>query len=138
MLLKEFAAFYKKKHTSLSDKLMIIFKIMILMEDLTDLRSFLIQLKMLKGEHLLGTLRQKVASYYFLECVGWFIYHGKEYYKSKTEEDEYKNKMAMLKYVLDGLLAYNELSSKLFNISPKSTAILSVLSAALNIYLVWK
>jgi hypothetical protein len=117
---------------------MIIFKIMILMEDLADLRSFLIQLKILKGDHLLGTLRQKVASFYFMECLGWFIYHGKEYYKAKTEEDEYKNKMAMLKYILDGLLAYNELGSKLFTVSPKNTAILSVLSATLNIYLIWK
>jgi hypothetical protein len=87
MLLKEFAAFSKKKHSSLSDKMMIIFKIMILLEDVTDLAAFLIQLKMLRGEHLLGELRKRVALLYFLECVGWFIYHAKEYYKSRTEED---------------------------------------------------
>lgn len=107
MLLKEFSAFSQKKHASLSDKMMIIFKIMILLEDFTDLRAFLIQLKILRGEKLLGDLRKKVALLYFIECVGWFIYHAKEFYKSTTEEDEYKNKMAMLKYVLDGLLAHN-------------------------------
>lgn len=117
---------------------MIMFKMMILMEDLTDLRSLLIQLRVLKGEELLGKLRQKVASFYFLECVGWFIYHAKEYYNAKTEEDEYKNKMAMLKYILDGLLAHNELPNKLFGMEPKNAAILSLLSGLLNVYLIWK
>lgn len=65
--------------------MMMIFKIMILLEDLTDLRAFLIQLKLVEGERLLGELRKKVALFYFLECLGWFIYHAKEFYKSRTE-----------------------------------------------------
>lgn len=80
---------------------------MILMEDFSDLRAYLIQLKILKGDHLLGDLRKKVALFYFLECLGWFIYHTKEYFNSKTEDEEYRNRMAMLKYTLDGLLAHN-------------------------------
>ena len=62
----------------------------------------------------------------------------REYYKSKTEEDRNRNKMSMMKYVLDGLVAHNELASKLFNLEPTTTAFLSLASGSLNLYLVWK
>ena len=107
MLIKELVTFSRKKKTSFSDKCMIIFKIMIFFEDVTDLRSFLIQLKVLRGQTLLGDLRKRVAVLYFFECVGWFIYHSKEYYCGRSEEDKHKNKMVMLKYALDGCLAHN-------------------------------
>lgn len=131
-------AFYKKNHKSLSDKLMIAFKIMILIEDFTDLAAFCIQLRMLRGQKIMGELRKKVSLFYFLECLGWFIYHTKEYYKSSTPEEEYKNKMAMLKYILDGLLAHNEITQKLFTIDPKNLSLLGLASGVLNLYLVWK
>jgi len=54
MLLKEFAAFSQKKQSSTSEKILILFKIMILLEDVTDLSAFLIQMKVLRGDHLLG------------------------------------------------------------------------------------
>ena len=107
MLLKEFACFSKKKQSTTTEKLLIIFKIMILLEDVTDLSAFLIQMKVLKGDHLLGEIRKKVAVLYFLECIGWLIYFTSEFYKSKTEEDRYKNKMAMIKYFMDGMCAHN-------------------------------
>jgi hypothetical protein len=138
MLLKEFAAFSKKKDSSISDKLLILFKIMLLLEDITDLTSFLIQLRVLKGSHMLGELRTRVATFYFFECVGWLIFYAREYYRSKTEEDRYKNKMSMIKYLLDGLCAHNELSGKIFHLEPKVTSMLSLLSSSVNLYLVWK
>ena len=85
MLLKEFAAFSKKKNTSTSEKLLILFKLMILMEDMTDLSLFLMQLKVLNGDHLLTKLRQRVAKFYFCECIGWLLYYWKEYKTSKKE-----------------------------------------------------
>ena len=65
MLLKEFAAFSKKKNAHLSEKLLIVFKIMLLMEDITDLTAFFMQLKVVKGDHLVPELRKKVAHFYF-------------------------------------------------------------------------
>lgn len=46
--------------------------------------------------------------------------------------------MAMLKYVLDGLLAHNEIAQKLFTIDPRNLSLLGLASGALNLYLVWK
>jgi len=138
MLLKEFAAFSQKKQSSTSEKILILFKIMILLEDVTDLSAFLIQMKVLRGDHLLGEMRKKVAVLYFLECLGWLIYYTREFYKSKTEEDRYRNKMAIAKYFLDGLCAHNELACRLFSLDPKVTSVLSLLSGSLNLYLVWK
>ena len=45
MIMKELAAFSKKKQTGVVDKLLIIFKIMLLFEDFTDLTAFLMQMK---------------------------------------------------------------------------------------------
>ena len=45
MIMKELAAFSKKKQTGAVDKLLIIFKIMLLFEDFTDLTAFLMQMK---------------------------------------------------------------------------------------------
>lgn len=83
-------------------------------------------------------LRKRVQKLYFIECIGWFFFYMREYYKSKTEEDRNRNKMSMMKYVLDGLVAHNELASKLFNLEPTTTALLSLASGSLNLYLVWK
>ena len=107
MLIKDVVTFSRKKQTTFSDKTMLLFKIMILLEDLTDLRSFLIQLKLLRGHSLLGDLKKRVAMFYFIECLGWFIYHSKEYCFCRTEEEKQRNKMGMLKYMLDGCVAHN-------------------------------
>jgi len=46
--------------------------------------------------------------------------------------------MAIIKYVLDGLVAHNDFSLKTFSIDPKITSAMSLTSAFLNLYLVWK
>lgn len=46
--------------------------------------------------------------------------------------------MAIIKYLLDGLVAHNDFSHKLFTIESKLSTIISLISAALNLYLVWK
>jgi len=77
MLAKEFTGFFKKKELTTSDKFMIILKAMILIQDLTDLYSFMIQLKVLRKENILADLRKSLANLYFFECLGWLIYHSK-------------------------------------------------------------
>ena len=52
MMIKEFATFSKKKETSFADKLLMIFKIMLLAEDFTDLTAYLMQLKVLKADKM--------------------------------------------------------------------------------------
>ena len=137
-LVKEFAGFSKKKDLKTSDKCMIMFKVLLMIQDLTDLFSHLIQLKAIKKEHLLVHLRKRLANLYFMECIGWLIYHFTEYFNASTKEDKFKNKMAVIKYVLDGLIAHNDFSLKLFSTDSKITSLMSVTSGFLNLYLVWK
>jgi len=66
LLVKEYATFFKMNERSKTDKFMIIFKTMILIQDLTDLYSFLIQLKVIKKDHLLLTLHRRLANLNFL------------------------------------------------------------------------
>ena len=49
MMIKEFSAFAKKKHSSFADKLLMIFKIMLLAEDFTDLTAYLMQMKVMSA-----------------------------------------------------------------------------------------
>ena len=46
--------------------------------------------------------------------------------------------MAIVKYILDGLVAHNEVSYKIFSISPKIACLLSLASGLLSLHLVWK
>lgn len=46
--------------------------------------------------------------------------------------------MAIIKYVLDGLIAHNEFIFKAFSIKPKTASAMSFASAFLSLYLVWK
>jgi len=77
MLAKEFLGFFKKKEMTTSDRCMIIFKAMIFIQDLTDLYSYMIQLKVIRKEKLLADLRKALANLYFFECLGWLVYHSK-------------------------------------------------------------
>jgi hypothetical protein len=55
---------------------MIMFKIMLLFQDLTDISAYLIQLKVIKADHLLADLRTRIGNLYFAECIGWLLYHS--------------------------------------------------------------
>ena len=77
MLVKEFIGFFRKTKLTKTDKCMMLFKAMIMLEDLSDLLIFLIQLKVVKKEHLSATLRTNLVNIYFLECMGWLAYHVK-------------------------------------------------------------
>lgn len=75
MVIKWFTGCCRKEQINVTDKCMMIFKFMMLVEDLSDLLSYLIQLKVIQKDHLLVRLRKTVANLYFLECMGWLIYH---------------------------------------------------------------
>ena len=49
MIIREIAAFSKKKKTALSDKILILFKLMLLLEDSLDLTAYLMQMKIVTG-----------------------------------------------------------------------------------------
>jgi hypothetical protein len=84
-LVKEFTSYLKNKDLKTSDKFMIMFKVMIMIQDITDLYSLFIQLKVIKKEHLLVSLRKRLANLYFMECIGWLMFHLREYFKSSTK-----------------------------------------------------
>ena len=83
-------------------------------------------------------IRKKVQSLYLVECIGWFLFYLKEWIKAKDDEEKSRHLLSMGKYLLDGLVAHNELGNKLFNLDPTTTSVLSLLSGGFNIYLVWK
>lgn len=138
MILREYTAFYKKERLSKVDKFMVLFKAMILFGDANDILAYLLHLRVLKNEKIIPSLKRNVANIYFLECIGWLIYHSYEYIRSKDEESRYKNKMMMIKYVLDTFTSHNDFSQRLFTANPKIISTIGFISSLLNLYLVWK
>ena len=49
MFIREIGAFSKKKKTALSDKILILFKLMLLVEDSIDLAAYMMQMKIIAG-----------------------------------------------------------------------------------------
>lgn len=138
MIIKELVTFHKKVRVSKVDRCMIIFKIMILFGDLNDMLAYLIQLNVFEKRESLAKLRKNVANIYFLECLGWLIYHLYEYMRSKDEEIRYRNKMMIIKYAMDALISHNDFSRKVFTIDPKIISLISLTSSYFNLYLIWK
>ena len=128
----------KKRKLSGHDRCMVIFRIMLLTEDLHDIFAFLIQLRVLRCDRLLPTLRKRVLDIYFFECLGWVCFYLYEYFKSDSEESRYKNKMSVVRYLLDSLVSHNEFSRKLFHIDPKISCLIGLVSSCINVHLIWK
>jgi hypothetical protein len=83
MVIKEYIGFYKKGRLTKVDKLLVVFKIVIIFGDLNDILAFFVQVKLIPNNKLLPTLKKNVANIYFFECVGWLLYHLYEYNRSK-------------------------------------------------------
>lgn len=65
LIFKEYVGYLKKKRLSTFDRFMIVFRTMLLCEDIHDVIAFLIQLRVLKGEGRIQQLRKTVADFYF-------------------------------------------------------------------------
>lgn len=61
-----------------------------------------------------------------------------EYSRAETEEARHKNKMSVVRYLLDTVVSHNEFSKRRFTINPKVTCLIGLLSSLINISLVWK
>lgn len=86
MITKEYLGFFKKGKITKMEKILSVFKLMLVFGDINDILAFFIQLRVIKKDGLLGSLRKNVADVYFLECLGWLLYHIYEYCRSKDEE----------------------------------------------------
>lgn len=117
---------------------MMMFKIIILFGDLNDILAYLIQLNVVERRESLVRLRTNVANIYFLECLGWLIYHLYEYMRSKDEEARHRNKMLIIKYIMDALVSHNDFSRKMFTLNPKIISLIALASSYFNLYLIWK
>jgi hypothetical protein len=117
---------------------MVIFKMMIIFGDFNDILAFFMQLKVISNDKLLGNLKRNVANIYFFECLGWLCYHIYEYSRSNDEQVKEKNKMMILKYVMDSLTSHNDYSNRMFTINPKLASCIGAVSSFLNLYLIWK
>jgi hypothetical protein len=85
MVMKEYIGFYKKGRLTKVDKLLVVFKIVIIFGDLNDILAFFMQVELIRNNKLLPTLKKNVANIYFFECFGWLLYHLYEYNRSKDE-----------------------------------------------------
>lgn len=86
MIIKEHVGYYKKGRLTKIEKIMVLFKLMILFGDFNDILAFFMQLKVIYNDKMLGKLKKNVANIYFFECCGWLIYYLYEYNKSIDEE----------------------------------------------------
>jgi len=111
---------------------------MLLFEDFQDVLAFLIQFKVIKGERKLAGLRKNVADLYFVECLGWLAYYLYEWWKGGDEELKEKNKLSVLRYLLDSVVSHNEFSRRKYTLNPKLACLVGLVSSVLNVYLVWK
>lgn len=75
MVVKEHIGYIKKGRMTKIEKIMVFFKMMIIFGDFNDILAFFVQLKVVSNDKLLPKLRKNVANIYFLECLGWLIYH---------------------------------------------------------------
>jgi hypothetical protein len=85
MIIKEHVGYYKKGRLTKIEKIMVLFKIMVVFGDFNDIIAFFMQLKVVSNDKLLPKLKKNVANIYFLECVGWLIYYLYEYNRSTDE-----------------------------------------------------
>ena len=79
-----------------------------------------------------------MADLYFLECIGWLLYYSYEYVKAESDEAKNRNRLAVVRYVLDIVISHNDFSGRKMELSNKAVSILGVISSLLNLYLVWK
>lgn len=114
------------------------FKGLILIGDICDIFAYLIKLNIFKDNGKMAQLRKYVANIYFIECLGWLVYHSYLYLKAEDEEDMEKNKMMVSKYIMDALTSQNDSTIKVLAINPKVASLISVASSLLNLSLVWR
>lgn len=138
MILKELVTFRKKAKVTKVDRCMMMIKMMILFGDMNDMLAYLIQLNVIEKRESLAKLRTNVANIYFLECLGWLIYHLYEYMRSKDEEAKRRNKLMIIKYTMDGLISHNDFSRKMFTINPKIISLIGLASSYFNLLSIWK
>jgi len=137
MVTRDYCGLLRKERLGGLDYFMIVFRAVILMEDCTDVRAYLLQMGVIRSEGLPG-MRRRVADLYFLECIGWLIYYSYEYVKAESDEAKNRNKLAVVRYVLDIVISHNDFSGRKMELSNKAVSILGVISSLLNLYLVWK
>lgn len=126
-----------------------LFKIMQLMGDAVDLSAFWAR-KCAVGEgrcsRAAGRLEQLESNFYFAECLIWMCVHFYRWVGGRAAEEEGERARAResglktLKYVMDVLTSYNNSSAaaRAGQINHKLAGWLTLASALLGIYLLWK
>lgn len=107
LIFKDLVGYAKKRKLSRFDTFFIPFKLMILVEDFTDLRLFMSQLTVIPSSVSISILRSKVSNLYFFECLGWLINYIREYIRCDKPEMKKKNLTVIIRYVLDSIISHN-------------------------------
>ena len=63
---------------------LIAFKMMIFVEDITDMQAFFMQFRRNKSQYRLAQMKRRIANLYFFECVGWLINYVYEYWRAES------------------------------------------------------
>lgn len=138
MVIRDYWGCVIKERLSGLDYFMIVFRAVIVMEDCSDALAYLIQLKLVNWEGALGELRKRIADLYFFECIGWLLYYSYEYVKADSEEGKRRNRIVIVRYVLDIVISHNDFSGRRMELGGKMISVLGVISSLLNLLLIWK
>jgi hypothetical protein len=139
MVIRDYFGSMRKERLSGLDYFMLLFRALLLFEDCSDALAFLVQLGVLRGgPGRLALLRRRVADLYFVECLGWLLYHSYEWWGSKPEEGGRRSRMVVARYLLDATTSHNDFSGRRTELSGKTVSILGLMSSLINLYLIWK
>jgi hypothetical protein len=137
-ILKDVMSYRDKPRLKATDCTMLLFKFMIIYEDICDLRAYLMQLRIIRNASLMPALRTIVTDIYFFECVCWLIFYLHDYFTAESPEAKTRSAKIILRYSLDCISTHNDYSGRKFTINPKITCILGVISSIINLHVVWK
>jgi hypothetical protein len=84
MIVKDYYHYYKKKRLTKFEMFLLAFKMMIFVEDITDMQCFLMQFRRNKGQYRMAQMRRRIANLYFFECMGWLINYIYEYWRAES------------------------------------------------------
>lgn len=137
LVVRDYVALGKKEEMSGVDWFMVAFRVLLLLEDCSDMLAYLIQMGVIGGRKGLPKLRQRVADCYFLECICWLGLYSYQLLKAK-EEDRPKKAGIVLRYFLDSLTSHNDFSARIYSLDQRLTALLGLFSSILNLCLIWQ
>lgn len=87
-----------------------------------------------------ANIKKRTSNLYFFECLMWLFLNLQDFFKNKNKRnssENYRKKLAILKYALDSFTSYNDFSGRLYSLNPKVTTIVGTFSSIVGLYALW-